>query len=238
MERVIGSMGSEYATVQADPEFVRLLTEKIDWNDIARRVFIDPVTGLIALMSPSSDHESYADGAGDLVKAIGDAHEIRVIALGSTRWRRREDPEKTGAEPDACYYLGARAEARARARHKGPEALAAFEADNPPDLVIEVERTHGDRRKPVFFREVGISEMWRLDLGPDGVEVDILDLQAADGPVYLTASAVLPHCTPDFVCDALELAVDGRRRELDSLVSAAASSAPEPSPFDKTGTME
>ena len=47
MERSIGSMGSEYTRFRVDPEAVPLLA-KLDWNSISRRVFIDPVGGLVA----------------------------------------------------------------------------------------------------------------------------------------------------------------------------------------------
>ena len=64
MERVTGSMGSEYVRFRLDPEAVLLLTEKFDWNLLARRVFIDPVTGFVELMtSPPSAHERFSRGA-------------------------------------------------------------------------------------------------------------------------------------------------------------------------------
>lgn len=95
MERSIGSMGSEYTRFRVDPEAVPLLA-KLDWNSIARRVFIDPAGGLVALMTPSSKHERYAWGTGRLMDAM-DRAGTPVVALGSTRWRRPEDPENTGA---------------------------------------------------------------------------------------------------------------------------------------------
>ncbi len=221
LKRTIGSMGSVCRTYRFFPEDLPRIAE-FDWNLLARRVFIDPVNGLIALMSPSSDHESYAGGVDRLVQDMSLASGIRVVTLRSTRWRRPGDPENTGAEPDACYYLGQAAEGRARARQDSPEALAAFEAANPPDLVVEVERSHADLAKPLFYRDIGVPEMWRLELGPDGLEVEILGLDAPDGPTQMPASAILPLCTPDFVRAALELAVDGRLRELDEMIANAA----------------
>ncbi len=222
----IGSMGSLFRTYRFRPEEIPILAE-IDWNRLARRVFIDPITGLIALMSPSSEHENYAGGIDRLVQDVSLAMGTRVVTLGSTRWRRPGDPERTGAEPDACFYLGEKAQARARARHDGPETLAAFEANHPPDLVVEIELSHGDSGKPLFYREVGVAEMWRLDLRLEGLKVEMLNLEAPDGPIRLDSSFVLPLCTPDFVRAALDLAVDGRLRELDDLVAHAAASAPK-----------
>ena len=228
-QRLVGSMGSQYASFRVPREYIPRMAG-FDWNSVARRVFIDPVTGLIALMSPSSEHERYAGGADRLADRLGAAYGIRVLGLRSTRWRRPGDPENTGAEPDACYYLGETALAWDRADREGLEALEAFEARTPPDLVIEVERSRGDGRKPGFYREVGAREMWRLDIGPDGRQMDILDLQAPDGPALLAASSVLPLCTPAFVLEALEPASRGRLAELDALI---ARSAETPAPEDE-----
>ena len=63
MERSIGSMGSEYRSFHIDPEALPLFRD-FDWNSLAKQVFIDPVTGLIALMMPSPQHEGYARRAG------------------------------------------------------------------------------------------------------------------------------------------------------------------------------
>ena len=89
--------------------------------------------------------------------------------------------------------------------------------------MIEVERSRGDENKPDFHRRLGVPEMWRLDISGNRREALMLDLQAADGPAELHVSAVLRPATPAFVLDALELAVEGRRRDLDALVEALVS---------------
>ena len=221
MERSTGSMGSEYRTFHIDPEALPLFRD-FDWNSLAKQVFVDPLTGLVALMTPSSQHEGYGFGAHDFVRALTRELAIDAVGLGSTRWRRPGDPENTGAEPDACFYLGDKAERRGYARRAGDAALEAFEAATPPDLVVEVERSRTNDRKPDFYREVGVVEMWRIDIRREDRKVEILDLQAPDGPAALPASAVLPLCTPEFVLEALELAVDGRIRELDALIDRRA----------------
>ena len=223
MERSTGSMGSEYRSFHIDPEALPLFKD-FDWNSLARRVFIDPVTGVVALMTPSSQHEGYTWGTAGLMEAIGRKLGLRSIPLGSTRWRRPGDPENTGAEPGACFYFSEKAERRAYARRAGDEALEAFEAATPPDLVVEVERSRTDNRKPDFYREVGVAEMWRIDIRREDRKAEILDLQATDGPAALPASVLLPLCTPEFVLEALELAVDGRVRDLDALIDRRAGS--------------
>ena len=217
MERSTGSMGSQYTTYRFFPDDIPRLAA-LDWNSIARRVFIDPATGLIALMTPSSRHETHAWGVGRAVQDLARRKGMRAIALGSTRWRLPDDPEHTGAEPDACYYLGPTAELRMEARRKGEAELDEFERRTPPDLVIEVERSQGDAGKPLFYRRLGVPEMWRLDISGNTREALMLNLQAPEGPEEMTASAVLPPASPDFVLEAVERAVDGRLDELDALI--------------------
>jgi len=219
MERVIGSMGSEYVRFHLDPEIVPLLTAKFDWNSLARRVFIDPVSGFVDLMTPSPEHEFHARGSDIVLKTLAGRLGLRSILLGSTRWRLPGDPENSGAEPDACYYLGKRAERWAKAYGQGPAERESFELNNPPDLVVEVERSPGDRDKPTFYRRLGIPEMWRIDISGNTREALMLDLQAPHGPAELVSSRVLSGAGPNFVLEALELAISDRIDELDALIA-------------------
>lgn len=218
MERVTGSMGSEYVRFRLDPEAVPLLTEKFDWNLLARRVFIDPVTGFVDLMTPSSTHERFSRGADRVMDAIARRGQP-VAPLGSTRWRRPEDPTNTGAEPDACYYLGDRAERLDKIDPLDEDEHDAFALENPPDLVIEVERSSGDGDKPLAYRRLGVPEMWRIDISGNVREAVMLDLQAPDGPADLESSIVLPGATPAFVLEALALAIRRQFPELDALIA-------------------
>lgn len=218
MERVTGSMGSEYVRFRLDPEAVPLLTEKFDWNLLARRVFIDPATGFVDLMTPSSSHERFSRGADRVMDAIARTG-VPVAPLGSTRWRRPEDPRNTGAEPDACYYLGETAERWDETFPLDEDAQDAFALENPPDLVIEVERSSGDDDKPLAYRRLGVPEMWRIDISGNVREAVMLNLQAPGGPAELESSAVLSGATPAFVLEALALAIRRRFPELDALIA-------------------
>lgn len=117
-----------------------------------------------------------------------------------------------------------------RAYDLGAETREAFEADNPPDLVIEVERSGGDGDKPSFYRRLGVPEMWRLDISARRREVVILDLQAVGGPMSLDASRMLPGVAPDFVIEAIDLAIRRRTGDLDALIKRrlVPDRAPEP----------
>lgn len=219
MERVTGSMGSEYVRFRLDPEAVPLLTEKFDWNLLARRVFIDPATGFVDLMTPSSAHERFSRGTDRVMDAIA-RRGVPVAPLGSTRWRRPEDPRNTGAEPDACYYLGRTAERLDETDPLDEDAQDAFALENPPGLVIEVERSSGDDDdKPLVYRRLGVPEMWRIDISGNVREAIMLNLQAPDGPAELESSAVLSGATPAFVLEALALAIRRRFLELDALIA-------------------
>ena len=144
---------------------------------------------------------------------------VPVAPLGSTRWRRPEDPRNTGAEPDACYYLGETAERWDETFPLDEDAQDAFALENPPDLVIEFERSSGDGDKPLAYRRLGVPEMWRIDISGNVREAVMLNLQAPGGPAELESSAVLSGATPAFVLEALALAIRRRFPELDALIA-------------------
>lgn len=210
-------MGSVYTTYSFFPEHIAGLAE-FDWNRLARRVFIDPVSGVIALMTPSPAHERQARGLDWAMAAVA-GRGYPVAPLGSTRWRLPEDPRNTGAEADACYYLAEKAMSWRAIDPMDDSALEAFVLKTPPDLVIEVERSRGDETKPLAYRRLGVPEMWRIDIAGNTREAVMLDLLAPDGPSIIACSAVLPGATPAFVLDAMELATQGRFAELEALIS-------------------
>lgn len=210
-------MGSVYTTYSFFPEHIAGLAE-FDWNRLARRVFIDPVSGVIALMTPSPAHERQARGLDWAMAAVA-GRGYPVAPLGSTRWRLPEDPRNTGAEADACYYLAEKAMSWRAIDLMDDSALEAFVLKTPPDLVIEVERSRGDETKPLAYRRLGVPEMWRIDIAGNTREAVMLDLLAPDGPSIIACSAVLPGATPAFVLDAMELATQGRFAELEALIS-------------------
>ena len=211
-------MGSVYTTYRFFPEHIAGLAE-FDWSCLARRVFIDPVSGVIALMSPSPAHERQARGLDWAMAAVA-GRGAPITPLGSTRWRLPEDPRNTGAEPDACYYLADKAISWRAIDPMDDRALDAFALENPPALVVQVERSKGDEMKPLAYRRLGVPEMWRIDIAGNTREAVMMDLLAPDGPSIIACSAALPGATPAFVLDAMELATQGRFAELDALISA------------------
>ena len=62
----VGPLGSTIHTLHADPETVAELAA-VDWSRHFSRVCLDPVRGLITLMSPSRLHDDLSLIFGDIV---------------------------------------------------------------------------------------------------------------------------------------------------------------------------
>lgn len=215
-----GSFGSTFCQIRVHPDIVPELAEKVDWNRLGRRVIIDPLQGLIAWMTPSSEHAGYAAAADKVAECAGDIKGLRIKALRDTRWRQRPgDPRNTGMEPDACFYVGATADGWRAARERGRADARVFEARTPPDLVVEIEWTQIDGGKALRYAELGTREMWLAERRGEGVAAEILDLQAAGGPVPAAAGSLLfPGLGELDLGRLLDLAERTRYREMEKLL--------------------
>ena len=203
--RHVGPLGSTIHVLRADAGTVVELAA-VDWNLHFRRVWLDPVRGLITLMSPSNLHE-------DLTGILDDIVDIAASVLGrtskstrSTRLRRHEEPPGTGMEPDCALYVGERAEGFLAAHAEGQDAADAFLLHTAPDLVVEVEITSVDEGKIERYAELGVRELWRLRgrKGSEELLADFLALRPGDPPRPLAASRVLDGLTPADVCEAVK----------------------------------
>ena len=201
-----GPLGSVLHVLRADPETVAALAA-VDWNRRFRRVWLDPVRGIIALMAPSHQHEDLTELIDQIVDVAGSALADAVKGLRSTRLRGRGEPPGTGMEPDCAFYVGARAAGYYAARGEGgTEAVVAFVDRTAPDLVVETELTRFDEGKIERYADLGVRELWRLHgrKGSDELRVDFLALGSGRAPRGLVASRVLAGLTPDDVCEAVE----------------------------------
>ena len=200
-----GPLGSVIHVLQADPETVAALAA-VDWSRHFRRVWLDPVLGIIALMAPSRLHEDLTELVGQIVDAAGGAVSQAVKGLRSTRLRGRGDPPGTGMEPDGAFYVGERARRYYAAVGEGDAALDAFVLHTAPDLVVETEVTRFDEGKIARYADLGVRELWRLHgrRGSDELQVDFLALGSGNAPRKLSASRVVAGLTPGDVCEAVE----------------------------------
>ena len=130
----IGPLGSTVHVIRADAETVVALAG-IDWNRYVRRVCLDPVRGLITLMSPSYSHEDLALIFDQIVDLAGSALGGRSKGLRSIRLRGPGDPSGTGMEPDCAFYVGERARGFFRSRRESRAAVEACVERVAPDLV-------------------------------------------------------------------------------------------------------
>ena len=208
-----GPLGSTIHVLRADAETIAELAA-IDWNRHFRRVCLDPVRGIITLMSPSSPHEDLGSVFDDIVNATGSALAGAVKKLRSPRIRGQGEPPGTGMEPDCAFYVGQRAIGYREAVLEGDATAMAYVERTPPDLVVEIELTNADEGKAQRYGELGVREMWRLH----GIrnswqfQVEFLALGPGSAPRKLGASEVLEGLTLDDVREA----ADGVRRSLTS----------------------
>ena len=209
-----GPLGSTIHVLHADAATITELAA-VDWNRYFRRVCLDPVRGLITLMSPSHPHEDLTTIFDDIVDAAGSTLTGAAKKLRSLRLRGQGDPPGTGMEPDCAFYVGERANAYYAARDDGKAAVEAFVERVAPDLVVEVEITHADEGKAERYGEMGVRELWRLHGSKDSWELraEFLALCPGRAPRMLEASQVLEGLTPEDVYEAVEEAQSSRTRD-------------------------
>ena len=201
----IGPLGSTIHILRADAGTVAELAA-IDWNRCFRRVCLDPVRGLITLMSPSRLHEDLTKYLDDIVDIAGSVLTGGSRGLLSTRLRGQGEPPGTGMEPDCAFYAGESARAFRDVLVGGESAAVAFLERVAPDLVVEVEITSADESKVKRYGDLGVRELWRLHGRRDSRELraDFLALRRGRTPRGLDASGVLEGLTPGDVCEAVE----------------------------------
>ena len=168
-----------------------------------RRVLLDPVSGFIMLMSPSSAHEVLGEEVNQVVNVAAERLGLENKPLGATRWRRQGDPDGTGVEPDKCYYVGENAR---RFLAADDVERRDFVDEHPPDLVVEVTISHFDEQKIYSYRDRGVPEFWQVR-GEEGCvpRVSFLDLRGSGEPLGLSASLALPNFTPEALQRCLEV---------------------------------
>ena len=177
----------------------------VDWNRHFSLVGLDPVRGLITLMSASHRHGLWSGMLDDVVDIAGSTLTGGASrGLRHSRLRRQGEPLGTGVEPDGSYYLGERVGAYIAALTAGDEAADAYFERTPPDLAYEVELMDADEGKVERYAELGVRELWLLHArkGTWEFRVEFLSLRPGCAPRKLDASEVLEGFTPEDVYEA------------------------------------
>ena len=200
-----GPLGSTIHVLRADAETIERLA-LIDWNKHFRRVCLDPVRGLITLMSPSGLHEQLSRTFDIVIDVAADAVGKSSTGIGSTRLKGRGSPPGTGLEPDCTFYIGDSVDGFLSAAAQGEAATNDYLERVAPDLVVEVELTHADPDKPQRYGQLGVKELWQLKARKATGEVSsvgFLALHPECPPKETPVSRVLPGLTSSQVRDAL-----------------------------------
>ena len=106
----VTSFGSKYWVFPEDRDLAARLAQ-CDLQNGFRRVVVDPTTGFVSLMAPTSSHETHAEAVRKVIEALLDSLHIAYASMAATRWRHPGEAVNTGPEGDAC---------RAQKLHPGP----------------------------------------------------------------------------------------------------------------------
>ncbi len=107
--------------------------------------------GILEIMSPLIEHESYKSIFGNLVVVLAEELGIEIKSAGSTTLKRKS--ENRGIEPDNCYYI------QNERAFRGKKTLD-LAIDLPPDLAIEIDITNSSVNKLGIYSALGVPEIW------------------------------------------------------------------------------
>jgi Uma2 family endonuclease len=110
--------------------------------------------GDLEIMVLGYQHEKYSRDLSELIIEIARILEIDYQSAGSTTFRREKS--KKGFEGDASFYF------------KNSESVRTkkeidLTVDPSPELVLEIDITHGSLSKFPIFAGLGIEEVWRFN---------------------------------------------------------------------------
>jgi Uma2 family endonuclease len=126
----------------------------------------------------------------DFARLVADHLGCDLEKLGSTTFKLGSFDQ--GAEPDACFYV------QNASRIIGKKKID-LGIDPPPDIVVEIDLSHGSTGKETFYANIGVPEIWRYDER----RLQILQLTAA-GYVDVPASPTFPFLEANVLTGFLE----------------------------------
>jgi Uma2 family endonuclease len=160
--------------------------------------------GDLEIMVVSYKHENYSFTLGEIVSTISDWLELDFVAAGSTTFRGEK--KKKGFEGDGSFYFKNAQVIRGKSE-------IDLNIDPPPELIIEVDITHGSLSKFPILAAIGVEEIWRFD----GEEMKFYRLQG-EGYEEVTESICLRGVKSETVTELLFAAEEMKRSEWLKLV--------------------
>lgn len=109
--------------------------------------------GLLEITMSLEDHEFSGRLIERFILILVELYGLRIKTMGSTTMNYPD--LKKGAEPDNAYYIQNQPLVKGR--------NVDFATDPPPDLVVEVDITHTDIQKNLFYASLGVPEFWRFN---------------------------------------------------------------------------
>ena len=107
--------------------------------------------GILEIMSPLIEHESYKSIFGNLVIVLAEELGIEIKSAGSTTLKLKS--ANCGIELDNCYYI------QNEIAFRGKQTLD-LTTDLPPDLAIEIDITSTSVNKLEIYAYLGVPEIW------------------------------------------------------------------------------
>jgi len=160
--------------------------------------------GELEIMVLGYQHETLKTKLSELVTEIARVLDIDYEGAGSTTLRKEK--KRKGFEGDASFYF------------KNADILRGkkeidLNIDPPPELVIEIDITHGSLSKFPILAGIGIEEVWRFD----GDDVIFYRLRGEDYE-QVAESVCLPGVKSETVTELLFAAEESKRSEWLKLV--------------------
>ncbi|MBO3459073.1 Uma2 family endonuclease [Aetokthonos hydrillicola Thurmond2011] len=104
----------------------------------------------LEIMAPSPEHELGKEVLGRFVETLAEELEIKIYPLGSTTLKRSE---RSGVEPDKCFYIRNITAVRRKRR-------LDLTQDPAPDLVVEIDITNSSHNRLEVYADLGVAEVW------------------------------------------------------------------------------
>ena len=169
-----------------------------------RNVRLTYDNGDLEIMVVSYKHGNYSSYLELTVAAIADLFEIDFVPAGTTTFRGEK--KKKGFEGDGSFYFK-----KAEIIRGKDEIDLSF--DPPPELIIEVDITHGSLSKFPILAAIGVEEIWRFD----GDRVIFYRLEN-ENYQQVAESVCLPRVKSETVTELLFAAEEMKRSEWLKLV--------------------